>query len=986
MTPHKPGDALADRRLPQTTALVRLGRCWLIVCAAAWLSVAGLHTAFAQSGTSGSIHGTVKDESGGALPGVTVTLSSPALQVKQMVAVTDAEGGYRLVDLPSGSYHLTFELTGFSTFVRDDFRLPVGFAALVEVILKVGAMEESVTVSGQSPVVDVTTTTASTNFTTEALNELPRGRDLSMVYSMAPGVTMQGTPDVGGSNMAQRQNIGSEGVFSQPKLQVEGMNITMGADQNSGVYFNSDTFEEIQIKTSGNDAEVSTPGISMVAVIKSGGNVFHGTYSATDQPPRFQSNNLDARLRSQGLSATNPLKKFYDLSADIGGPVFKDKLWFYGAYSRQRKIQGLLGFVAGPGPDGKYLTGDEPLAYFGASISQFSMKYSYQLSKKNRFNYVWQRGTKNQQEDGAGRFRPLESTRDYLNPAAIARGEYQGTLNDRTLVNVVGGYVGYWSDYSALRAGFEQAPSRFDRETGLRTGSHEQSEYKRPRDRWMVDSGITFFPTSFLGGHHEFKTGVTYYWENEGNWYPGNASGNYVLITDRVNGASGTPVQLEVRNYPVKPLDRQQTYAWYLKDTWRITNGLTANFGVRWEYQHLYLPAQTKPVSPEFPTVFPAGSFPFNNLYTWTRTVPRAGLAWSLTDKAVVKTTLGLYNYMIGAETAANYNQNAESIATFTWHDLNGDNLYEPGEVNLNTNGSDFVSISGAANNLVNKNLKEPRTLEYAAGYEQQLAPNVGFRTEYVFRRLSNYFDSPGPNVLRPSSAYDIPITRQDPGPDGVLGTGDDGGNVTLYDYEPSYRGAAFVANMFTNSTLPDTFHSIEWTLTRRSAGRWMGSLSYFRVKNHRWITKTFDNPNNNVFALDETWSWAGNATVSYRMPGDVMLAAFLQSKQGVVGQRTNLFRTVDPAGGTPISQLSTVTLRMGPYGSIVGPAINVLNLRASKDVRFGRRRLSLDLDVFNLLNSNAPTGLTFASGPTFGYATNVLPARIYRLGGRFNF
>ena len=962
------------------------GRRWVTVTLAVCLTVAAVRSAGAQSGTSGSIYGTVKDESGGALPGVTVTLSSPALQVPQMVLVTGAMGEYKAVDLPAGSYRLSYELSGFSKFVRDDFRLPVGFTALVDVALKVGAMEESVTVSGQSPVVDITSTTTSTNFTKETLNELPRGRDLSMVYSMAPGVTMQGTPDVGGSNMAQRQNIGSEGVFAQPKLQVEGMNITMGSDQNSGVYFNSDTLEEIQIKTSGNDAEVSVPGISMVAVIKSGGNNFHGNYSATTQPPRFQSNNLDATLRGQGLTATSPLKKFYDLSGDIGGRIVKDRLWFYGAYSRQRKIQGILGFVASPGPDGKYLTGDEPLAYFGASISQFSMKYSYQMSKNNRFNYVWQRGTKNQTQDGAGRFRPLESTRDYYNPAAINRGEIQSTLNSKTLINVVGGYVGYWSDYSSARAGFEVDPSRFDRETGLRTGSHEQSEYKRPRDRWMVDSGISYFPESFLGGHHEFKTGVTYYWDNEGNWYPGNASGDYVLISDRVNGVSGTPVQLEARNYPVKPLDRQQTYAWYLKDTWRINKKLTANFGVRWEYQHLYLPPQSKEVSPEFPTVFPAGSFPASSLYNWMRTVPRAGLAWSLTDKAVIKTTFGLYNYMIGEATAANYNKNAESIAVFTWHDLNGDKLYQPGEVDLNTNGGDLVSITGAANNLVNPNLKQPMTIEYAAGYEQEIATNLGMRVEYVFRRLNDYFDSPGPNVLRPLSAYSIPITRQDPGPDGVLGSSDDLGNVTFYDYRPEFRGAAFVANMFTNSPSPDRFQSIEGTLTRRMAGRWMGSLSYFAVKNDRLINKTFDNPNNNVFNLDETWGWAGNATLSYRLPGDVVFATFLQSKQGVVGQRTNLFRTADPAGGTSINQLSTVTLRMEPYGAQKGPAINVLNFRASKDVRFHGRRISLDVDVFNALNSNAPTGLTFTSGPTFGYATGVLPARIYRLGGRLSF
>jgi len=959
----------------------------LILAVFACVSAFGIGAAFAQSNSSGTIQGTVKDASGGALPGVTETLTSPALQVKQVTAVTDTEGNYRLVDLPSGSYHLSYELSGFSTFVRDDFRLPVGFVARVDVILKVGGIEESVTVSGQAPVVDVTTTAATVNFTTETLNELPRGRDLAFVYSMAPGVTMAGVPDVGGSNMADRQNIGGDGVFAQPKLQVEGMDITLGNEQNSGVYFNSDTLGEVQIKTSGNDAEVSVPGISMVAVIKSGGNTFHGNYNITNQPPQLQSDNLDDALRAQGLTATQPLKRFYDLSADLGGRIIKDKLWFYGAYSRQAKVTGLLGFASGPGADGKYLTADDPLADNHASLSQFATKFSYQLSSKYRVNYVWQRGIKILREDGAGRFYPLETTRDYYNPSAINRGEFQGTINNRSLFNVVAGRVAVWSDHSAARVGRDQnGPARLDRETGLHTGAHDIPEYTRPRTRYMVDAGYTLFPQTFLGGHHEFKTGVTIYRDTEGFWYPGSPIGNYVLISDRVNGVSGTPVQLRVSNWPVQPKDMQTTYAWYFKDSWRVTDSLTANFGVRFERQHLFLPAQSRAASPDFPTLYPAGSYPYIDLYTWNRTVPRAGLAWSVTPKSVIKTTIGLYNYMIGEAFAGSYNRNADGGATFTWHDLNGDKLYQPGEVDLNPNGPDFVSIAGATNNLVNPELKEPRTLEYSLGYERELAANLGFRTQYVFRRLNDYYDATGPNILRPTSVYDISITRRDPGPDGVLGNADDAGKVTFRDYNAAYRGAAFVQNMVTNSSNVDRFHSIEWTLTRRSAGRWMGTLSYFMTKNHRWLTRTLDNPNNLVFPIDETWGWAGNATVSYRMKGDVLPAAFLQSRQGIGGARTNIFRTVDPDGGTPISQLSTVTLRLEPYGSQRGPAQNILNFRASKEFRFNNRKVSFDVDCFNALNSNALTGMVFASGPTFGYATGVLPARIFRIGARFAF
>ena len=140
--------------------------------------------------------------------------------------------------------------------------------------------------------------------------------------------------------MAQRQNLSSYGVLSQPKLQVEGMNITMGADQNTAIYFNDSTLEEVQIRTSGNDAEVSVPGISMVAIMKSGGNDFHGTYQVSAQTPRLQADNLNDALRAQGLTATSPLKNFYDLSADLGGRIIRDKLWFYGAYGRQTQERG----------------------------------------------------------------------------------------------------------------------------------------------------------------------------------------------------------------------------------------------------------------------------------------------------------------------------------------------------------------------------------------------------------------------------------------------------------------------------------------------------------------------------------------------------------------------------------------------------------------------------------------------------------------------
>src|SRR4029077_16556265 len=155
---------------------------------------------------------------------------------------------------------------------------------------------------------------------------------------------------------------------------------------------------------------------------------------------------------AQGLTATSPLKNFYDVSADLGGRVIRDKLWFYTAYGRQAKKEGVLGFAASPGADGKYLTADDPLADFETSLQQISMKVSYQLSKNNRLIYAWQRGTKAQPQNNADRFTPLESRRYYVNPTAIQKIELQSMISPRLLVNAVAGYSGYVTDYDAARS------------------------------------------------------------------------------------------------------------------------------------------------------------------------------------------------------------------------------------------------------------------------------------------------------------------------------------------------------------------------------------------------------------------------------------------------------------------------------------------------------------------------------------------------------
>jgi hypothetical protein len=944
--------------------------------------------ASAQSALS-TIHGSVKDEQGAAVPGVTVTLSSPSLQVGQIVVVSEADGSYRIGELPAGLYRLAFELPGFKSYVLSDFRLTIGFVARVDATMAVGGLEESITVTGASPIVDMTSTTTSVNLTQDTLESVPLGRGLQQVFAMTPGVTTNRV-DVGDSWMGVRAAAENYGQTANVKIQIDGIDIADGTS--SGVYMTSLTLEEAQIRTSGNDAEVSVPGVSMVAVIKSGSNNFHGSYIASVERPELQGSNLSDELEAQGLSDTQPLKHLYDVSADLGGRIIRDKLWFYGAFVQQDKVAGEVGFAKSPGPDGKYLTGDEPLGDVRTRLTHGSVKVSYQPTRSNRLIAAWQPTLKYQPQGlppEPNRFRPLPSTLDYRNPSSMYKGEWQSTFSNRMVFNVVAGYGGYLADYAPWRSNFADPvvpgnPSRLDRETGLNTGSNPKTNLEY-RDKWQLDSGLSFFPERSIAGQHELKVGTTMYWRRNSVGWRVHPAGDYTLVFDRIDGVSGTPTEIRIRNSPTQPDARAYYYAGYIKDTWRLSERLTLNLGVRIEQQKAFLPEQSKEASPQFATLFPAAAYDRLDVLTWNRVVPRFGLAWDVADRTIVKATFGRFMNGMSDSFANAYNPLANVTMTFKWHDLNNNGDYNPGEVNLDPNGSDFVNVTGTSSARLNADLQAPMTTESTVGVEREIAQNLGVRALYVYKKVTDQYGTR--NVARPRSAYNIPLTRRDPGPDGRLNTADDGGTVTIFDYDPAYRGAAFVQNEQQNTDRDDSFQTIEFTVTKRSSGKWGAMASFWAIKNHRWVTMFDDDPNNDHFPVDETWEWAGNISGSYSLPLGIQLGAFVQSKVGLQGQRTNIFRAVDPDGGARLNQLSTVTLRLEPLGAHKSSAIHVVNLRASKYFALlGAHRLQFDFDLFNLFNTSSPITATFASGPTFGYATAVVPPRIVRIGFRYTF
>src|SRR5262245_6692821 len=284
--------------------------------------------ALAQS----AIAGTVKDSSGAMLPGVTVEASSPVLIEKVRTVTTNERGQFTIVDLRPGTYRVTFTLAGFNMFIRDGLELPTDFTATLNVEMRIGVLEESVTVTGESPVVDVASTARVQVLDREALDTLPTGRSIFSMGQLVPGVQLN-QPDVGGSRAMQQTYMSTRGLTSANNIvQVDGLMIN-GLDGDGAVqqYINNAFIQEMTYQTAGAGADISPGGIRVNIVPRDGGNQFHGSFFGAWNDGAWQSDNLDDDLIRLGLNNVDKINKIWDFNFGIGGPIFKDKLWFYGS-------------------------------------------------------------------------------------------------------------------------------------------------------------------------------------------------------------------------------------------------------------------------------------------------------------------------------------------------------------------------------------------------------------------------------------------------------------------------------------------------------------------------------------------------------------------------------------------------------------------------------------------------------------------------------
>ena len=937
----------------------------LLVVHLCLVSLLAIAAPAAGQSTQAAIIGVVTDTSGAILPGVTVIATSPALQVPRVETVTNDRGEYRLSPLPIGTYSINYELPGFQSVRREGVRLGVGFVATVDQVMSLGTVSETVTVSGASPLVDVTNPATSVDLSSEALEVLPTTRDgLKAFMGQVPG--MRTNLDVGASSMTDTIVIRAYGQQGAPWQMLEGiMFASSGGNGVQGAHVDFNAIESTRLQTVGSSAEMPRRGPFIDSVAKSGGNEYHGELVAYGSSDRFEAGNLNDKLTAAGVRNVPKLHGMWDYSGAIGGRIIRNKLWFFVSGRSEGYNREILNAFR---EDGSPILVETDQAFHAE-------KLQWQASQRNKVTLFYH-GALDIQRRGASQFRPVESMEIHRGPVSMYKGEWQHVRGSSMVAQLqYGNWYKHAFYYSLpIYEGTGTAKvSTIDTATQFVTGTHLSDNRVEDYFRNHAKGSVSFFGSNFLKGSHQLKTGFDYLFGGYPHKQGNKGGGNYQL---RFN--NGVPFEIETYNYPVRPANENHYLGLFAQDSWSIDRRLTVSLGLRYAYDNAYAPPQCN-----FPSEFGASQcWDRIQMRVWHSWVPRVHAAFDLfgDGKSVIKGGYGRFvNLREVNPEVVTANRNNRATSTWIWRDLNNNRSYDRGEVNLDPNGPDFRGISGVTDAVPNPNENQPKSDEYSLTFERELVSNWSARVTGVYAKNFNLRRLE--EIYRPYSAYNIPITNVDPGPDGsVANAADNGGLITYWDYPASLTGRQFAGTMLVNWPGSQTYKTIEVAGTKRMSNRWQSNTS-FSVTRH---DSPFDdrqplNPNSEINTANRYWEYTAKVSGGYVLPFDVVASANYERRQGVPQARTHQF-----TGGTAIR---SIVLNVEPLGSIRLPSTNLVDFRFAKRMRFrGAHTLEGRFDFFNVFNANFVTGRNLRSGANYLVPSAIILPRILQVGLTYNF
>ena len=999
--------------------------------------------AWAQSQT-GDIFGKVTDTSGAVLPGVTVTVSGPSL-LQPQVATTSDTGSFQFPRLNVGVYVVKFELPGFKTVVKQGIEVTVGFNANVSTQLGVSSVQETVTVTGESPIVDTKQTGTKQTFTLEQLQSIPSARDPWVILQQTAGIAMD-RENIGGNMSGQQSNyISRGGNPTNNKWSLDGVDITdMSATGASPSYYDFDAFQEMTINTGGVDVTQQTGGVGINLVTKSGTDRFKGSsrYYVTDK--KFQSNNIGADIRAQGATSGNPIQNIKDYGIETGGPLRKGRAWVWGSFGKQFVDVGVVNFFK---PDAACQAFKVTAVALAAPIEDVNaclntdrtvlqttnLKGEAQLFKGNKLSVFNNFAKKERNARGASDLNPIETTtpqkavdksfgKHWWNtgPNPTYKFGDQWVISDRLLVDAQYAHVG-----NNFTLGLQSPDLRTTQPTlivssGLNGRSAAESVFIRPVNSVTVNTN--YFLPGLGGADHSLRVGGV--WRNS-NTTSINHTGGYGTVrypTAITNNCTlpetGCQVDLTRDGYSVFDLTN---YSIYLQDS--INRGrATYQAGVRYDYNKDQAGASSIVANPLGGPWLPAINFPgadpgvaFNN---WS---PRVGFTYDLTGNGhtIAKANYARYFGQVGnGGLATTINPVGSTTLRYPWTDLNNNGFAEVGEIALSANPISASTNWSAANpantksaNSVDPKLKNDTTDEFILGVDREVGKGFAVGANYIWRRYSNFFWSDRIGITSADwvATTFTPSAASCPGADGTRISAATCPTVTVY--RPSFQQPTVV--QLTN--IPDfnrVFNGFELMARKRMADHWMLNSSFsFNSTTVNYggfpgsqpsvasATITEDPTNRDkrdgyqydyltggsgIGNIYVNAKWLYKLSGMYQAPWGVNVSAFYNARQGYPQEIT--VQTPSAGADARPNGAGQVDILLNPVGETRLPNFQNLDFHVERAVKLRQLQFVPSLDVFNVANSNTIQAIRSRQNASNANQIQAIVApRVIRFGVRVN-